>query len=56
MIDIEDDAKCSQIAGHFKHHADGAVKSAMHRLMVQILGFTRSHWMPPSGDTNKKNI
>jgi hypothetical protein len=39
--------KCRQIADNFDCHADAAVGCRAHRPMEHILGFTRSHWMPP---------
>jgi hypothetical protein len=47
---IGDDEKCRQIAGDFDHHADAAVQCGAHRLMEHTQGFTRSHWMLPSGE------
>jgi hypothetical protein len=47
---IEDNEKCRQIAGDFDCHADEAVRCEAHRLMDHIMGFTQSHWMPPSGE------
>jgi len=46
---IGDNKKCRQIAGDFDSHADAAVRCGAIRLMEHIPGFTRSHWMPPSG-------
>jgi hypothetical protein len=37
-------------AGDFDHYADGVVQCRAHRPMEHILGFTRSHWMLPSGE------
>jgi len=42
--------KCRQIAGNFDHHADAAVQCRAHRPLEHIQGFTRSHWMLPSGE------
>jgi len=36
-------------AGDFDCHANAAVRFGAHRPMEHIPGFTRSHWMPPSG-------
>jgi hypothetical protein len=36
-------------AGRFDGHRDAAVRYRAHRLMEEVQGFTRSHWMPPSG-------
>jgi hypothetical protein len=34
---------------YFDGHADAAVRCGTHRPMEHIPGFTRSHWMLPSG-------
>jgi hypothetical protein len=34
----------------FDGHGDAAVQRGAHRLMEHIQGFTRSHWMQPSGE------
>jgi hypothetical protein len=47
--EIDNNKRCRQIAGNFDGHADAAVQCEMHRPMEHIPGFTRSHWMPPSG-------
>ena len=49
---IGNNKKCSRIAGDFDCHADAlcAVRRGVHRLIEHIQGFTRSHWMPPSGE------
>ncbi len=47
---IGDDKKCRQIAGNFDHHANAAVRCGAHSPMEHIHGFTRSHWMLPSGE------
>ena len=39
---IDDNEKCRRIAGNFDCHAGGS--------MDHIRGFTRSHWMQPSGE------
>jgi hypothetical protein len=49
MIKIDGNIKCKQIAGNIDHHADTVVQCGAHCLMENIQGFTRSHWMPPSG-------
>jgi hypothetical protein len=36
-------------AGNFNGHADAVVQCGTQRPMEHILGFTRSHWMPPLG-------
>ncbi len=46
---ISDKKKCKWIAGDFDHHADGAVQRGAHCPMKHLQGFTRSHWMLPSG-------
>ncbi len=47
---IDDNKKCRRIAGDFNGHGDAAVRRGAHRPMEHIQGFTRSHWMPPSGE------
>ena len=47
---IGDNKKCRRIAGDFDCHADAAVRRGADRPMEHIQGFTRSHWMPPSGE------
>jgi hypothetical protein len=47
---INDNKKCRQIARDFYCHADAAVRRMAHRPMEHIRGFTRSHWMQPSGE------
>jgi hypothetical protein len=47
---FDDDEKCRESAGDFDHHADAVVRCGVHRPMEHIPGFTRSHWMPPSGE------
>jgi hypothetical protein len=44
-----DNEKCRQIAVDFDHHTDAAVQCGAHCPMEHIQGFTRSHWMLPSG-------
>jgi hypothetical protein len=46
---IDNDKKCRESAGDFNHHADEAVRCGAYCPMEHILGFTRSHWMPPLG-------
>jgi hypothetical protein len=41
--------KRRNIAGNFDHHGDVSVQSGVHCPMKHIKGFTRSHWMLPSG-------
>ncbi len=52
---IGDDKKCGQIAGNFDHHADAVVRCGAHCPMEHIQGFTRSHWMLPSGKCLRRN-
>ena len=47
---VGDEEKYRHIAGNFDHHADAAVRCGAHHLMEHIQGFSRSHWMPPSGE------
>jgi len=42
--------KCRQIDDDFDGHGDAAVRREAHRLIEHIQGFTRSQWMPPSGE------
>jgi hypothetical protein len=44
------DKKCRQIDDNLDGHDDAAVQCGAHRPMKHIWGFTRSHWMPPSGE------
>jgi hypothetical protein len=39
-----------KIAGNFGHHGYASEQSGAHHLMKHIQGFTRSYWMPPSGE------
>jgi hypothetical protein len=48
--EINDNKTCRESAGYFDHHADAAVGCGVHRPMEHIPGFTRSHWMQPSGE------
>jgi len=43
------DKKCRQMDDNFDGHGIAAVRRGAHRPMKHIQGFTRSHWMPPSG-------
>jgi hypothetical protein len=36
-------------AGRFDGHGNEPVRNRAHRLVEEVQGFTRSHWMPPSG-------
>jgi hypothetical protein len=47
---IGNNKKCRRITGDFDCHAEAAVQCGVHRLMEHIPGFTRSHWMPLSGE------
>jgi hypothetical protein len=42
--------KYASNAGNFDCHADVAMQCGAHCPMEHIRGFTRSHWMPPSGE------
>ena len=46
---IGDNKKCRRIPGDFDCHMDSAVQRRVHRLIQHVQGFTRSHWMLPSG-------
>ncbi len=37
-------------AGDFDCHVNAAVRWGAHRSIDHIPGFSRSHWMPPSGE------
>ncbi len=45
-----DENKCRQIDDDFDGHGDAAVRRGAHSPMEHIQGFTRSHWMLPSGE------
>ncbi len=47
---IDDNKKCRESAGAFDHHSDAVVQCGAHHPMEHVLGFTRSHWMPPLGE------
>jgi hypothetical protein len=47
---IDYNKTCRQIAGNFGCHTDAAVQHGSHRPLEHVRGFTRSHWMPPSGE------
>ena len=47
---IDGNKTCRQINGNFDCHGDAAVRREAHCPMEHIQGFTRSHWMPPSGE------
>ncbi len=48
--EIDKTKKCRQIDDNFGGHGDAVVRRGAHRPMEHIPGFTRSHWMPPSGE------
>jgi hypothetical protein len=37
-------------AGHFNGHGNVPIHICAHCLMEEVQSFTRSHWMPPSGE------
>jgi hypothetical protein len=41
--------KYTNKAGCFECHRDAMVRHRVHRPMEEVQGFTKSHWMPPSG-------
>ena len=47
---IGDNKKCRQIAGNFDCHTDAVVQHGVHLPIKHVQGFTRSHWMLPSGE------
>jgi hypothetical protein len=47
---IDDAKQYTYFAGNFDCHGDAVVKCGAHHPMEHILGFTRSHWMPPLGE------
>jgi hypothetical protein len=47
---IDDDKKYMSNAGDIEHHADVGERFGAPCPMEHIQGFTRSHWMPPSGE------
>ena len=46
---IKDNKTYTSNAGDFDPHVDAVVQCGVHCPMARILGFTRSHWMTPSG-------
>jgi hypothetical protein len=42
--------KCPSVAGHFDGHGEALKHYMRRRTMQHVQGYTRSHWMPPSGD------
>ena len=47
---ISNNKKFRRITGNFDCHMDAAVQRGTHRPIDHIQGFTRSHWMLPSGE------
>ena len=47
---IGDNEKCRRITGNFDCRADAALRCGAHRSIEHIPGFTRSHWMLPTGE------
>ncbi len=47
---IGNNKKCRRIAGNFDCHADVAVRRGAQLPIEHIQGFTRSHWLLPSGE------
>ena len=47
---IGDNKKCRRITGEFDCHTDAVVRRGAHRPIQHVQGFTRIHWMPPSGE------
>ena len=47
---IDETKNAGQIDDDFGGHGDAVVRRGAHRRMEHIQGFTRSHWMPPSGE------
>ncbi len=41
--------KWTNFAGHFDCRGGAPVQYRIYRPMEEVQGFTRSHWMPPSG-------
>jgi hypothetical protein len=42
--------KYTSKAGRFNGHGNAPLRNRAHCLMEDVHGFTRSHWMPPSGE------
>ena len=51
---IDSNKKCRRIDGNFDCHGDAAVRRGVHRPIEHIQGFTRSHWMTPSGECMRR--
>ena len=49
-INLKTMTKYTYFVGRFDGHRDAAVRYRVHRPMEGVQGFTRSHWMPPSGE------
>jgi len=47
---IGDNKKCRRNNGNFDCHTDAAAQHGAHRPIEHVQGFTRSHWMLPSGE------
>jgi hypothetical protein len=48
--EIGDNKNAGKFDDDFDGHGDAAVRREVHCPMEHIQGFTRSHWMPPSGE------
>ena len=46
---INSSEKFRRIAGNFDCHVDAEVRRGVHCPMEHVQGFTRNHWMLPSG-------
>jgi hypothetical protein len=42
--------KCTSSAGRFDGHDDVPEQIRRHHLMRHVQGYSKSHWMPPSGE------
>jgi hypothetical protein len=42
--------KCTSVVAHFDGHGSLPVQYKVHQPMQHVQGYSRSHWMPPSGD------
>jgi hypothetical protein len=58
MVDVEiDNAKqYTTVATRFDGRDDALVQCRVHHPMERVKGFTRSHWMPPSGEYSLRII
>jgi len=52
---IGDNKKCRRIASDFDCNTDVAVRRGAHPPIHHIQGFTRSYWMPPSGECLRRH-